>query len=122
MKEETIIKPNTAGFRISCKNPVCIGGRIETTLEDDSGYSNWTVMDSGKVAFKCHGCGKYGSTYEYDEPNELDNFEVICLNCPDFRQKDENWSFGIGDVDGENISTHIECKTCGQRVMGAYQP
>lgn len=117
MKEETIIRPNTLGFRISCKNESCPGGRIETTLEDDSGYSNWTVMDSGKIAFKCHGCGKYGSTYEYDEPNELDNFKVICLNCSDYDQKDKNWGSHIGDVDGNVQRTFIECKTCGQRVL-----
>lgn len=121
MKEENIIKPNTAGFRIRCKNEQCIGGRIETTLEDDSGYSNWTVMDSGKIAFKCHGCGKYGSTDEFEKPNELDNFEVICLNCPDYRQKDKNWDYSVGDVDGYEPQTHIDCKTCGQRVLGSCE-
>jgi len=116
-KTFTIIKPDSAGFKITCKNPQCIGGRIETTLEDDSGYSNWTVIDSGKIAFKCHGCGKYGSTYEYDTPNEIDNFEVICLQCGDYYQRDKNWDSHIGDVDNEVERSYIQCKSCGQRIQ-----
>lgn len=118
MKEQTVIKSSTPGFLIECENPNCPGGRIETTMEDDSGYSNWTVMDSGKIAFKCHGCGKYGSTDKYDNPNELSNFKVICLNCSEYNQKDENWDYNIGDVDGESERTYIQCKSCGQRVLG----
>lgn len=117
MELKNIFKSNQAGFEVKCKNHDCIGGRIETTLEDDSGYSNWTVMGSGKIAFKCHGCGKYGSTYEYDMPNEIDNFSVVCLECREYNQKDGNWSHIIGDVDGQEQRTHIECKTCGQRLF-----
>ncbi len=76
-------------------------------------------MESGKVAFKCHGCGKFGSTDEYDKPNELSNFEVVCLMCDNYNQKDNNWAFIIGDVDGETQKTHIECKTCGQRLFNS---
>lgn len=118
-KITTIIKPSTKGFEVRCINPQCIGGRIETTMEDDSGYSNWTVMDSGKIAFKCHGCGKYGSTDEYDQPNEMSNFEVICLECSEYRVKPNNFDYGIGDVDGDDVKTHITCKECGQRVQRA---
>jgi hypothetical protein len=95
-------------FTIKCKNPQCVGGRIETTMEDDSGYSNWTVMDNGYVEFKCHGCGKFGSTDEYKKPNELNNFEVKCDRCGG-----TEWTEHIGDVDNEDTPTHIECKGCG---------
>ena len=93
--------------KISCSNPVCIGGRIETTLYGDAGYSNWTVMDSGAVEFKCHGCGKFASTDTYKKPNEPDNFKVECLKCGS-----EKWEENIQDVDGEDDETNIECKGC----------
>ena len=88
-------------------NEQCIGGRIETTMEGDSGYSNWTVMDSGYVEFKCHGCGKFASTDTFKKPNEPENFEVICLRCGS-----ENWTDNIQDVDGDDEATNIECKEC----------
>lgn len=91
---------------IKCKNPQCIGGRIETTLEDDSGYSNWTVMASGYVSFKCHGCGKFATTDMYVKPNEPENFEVTCV-CGS-----TEWEENIGDVDGYDERTNIECKKC----------
>lgn len=93
---------------IKCKNPNCIGGRIETTMEGDDGYSNWTVMSDGFIEFKCHGCGKFGSTDEFKDPNELDNFEVTCKNC-----HSHEWGYEIKDVDGENPPTRIICKGCG---------
>ena len=93
--------------KIECKNPQCVGGRIETTMEGDSGYSNWTVMDSGHVEFKCHGCGKFASTDEYKKPNEPDNFLVTCLLCGS-----NKWSEHIQDVDREEPPTHIECEEC----------
>lgn len=114
---KNIIGTKQPGFSVKCKNPDCIGGSIQTTLENDSGYSNYTVIDSGKVAFKCHGCGKYGSTYEYDSPNELKNFGIICLNCSEYDRDKEDWSFHIGDVDEETQKTHIECNRCGQRAL-----
>lgn len=92
---------------IKCLNPQCIGGRIETTMEGDNGYSNWTVMNSGFVEFKCHGCGKFGSTDTYKEPNEIKNFEVKCNLC-----SATEWSAHIQDVDEENEPTHIECDKC----------
>lgn len=93
--------------KIRCKNPQCIGGRIETTFESDSGYSNWTVMDSGYVEFKCHGCGKFASTDSYKKPNEPENFEVTCLQCGS-----TEWEENIQDVDCEEPPTYIECKKC----------
>ncbi len=98
---------------IKCLNPVCIGGRIETTIESDSGYSNWTVLDSGFIEFKCHGCGKFGSTdpYKDKENNQLNNFEVRCNVC-----YSKEWDSEIGDVDGESDKSHIQCKNCGHRT------
>lgn len=102
-------------FKINCKN--CLenkmqSDKIQTTLEGDSGYSNWTVIDSGKVAFKCHGCGKYGSSDEYDKPNELDNFTIRCLQCDTFDEVEYN----IQDVDGEEEETNMTCKKCGNKL------
>lgn len=91
---------------IRCLNPKCIGGRIETTLESDEGYSNWTVMSDGYISFKCHGCGKFATTESDVSPNEPDNFEVTCV-CGS-----HEWEENIGDVDGF-IKTSIECKKCG---------
>ena len=93
---------------IRCKNEKCIGGRIETTMQSDDGYSNWTVMDSGFVSFKCHGCGKFATTDEYAKPNEPENFEVECKMCGS-----NEWSEHIQDVDGEEEPTHISCNNCG---------
>lgn len=93
--------------KIECLNKDCIGGRIETTMERDSGYSNWTVMDSGFIEFKCHGCGKFASTDSYKKPNEPQNFKVTCLKCGS-----NKWEENIQDVDGEEEKTNIECKDC----------
>jgi len=95
-------------FKVVCKK--CGSGDIQTTLANDSGYSNWTVADNGFVEFKCS-CGKFGSTDERkEEPaNDLENFDVRCLNC-DSRE----WKYEIGDIDGDvEKGTRIYCK-CGQ--------
>lgn len=96
---------------IKCLNPNCIGGRIETTMEGDSGYSNWTVLDSGFVEFKCHGCGKFASTDECKTPNEPLNFKVTCLKCGS-----NSWEETIQDVDQEEEATNIKCKDCGAKT------
>ena len=102
-------------FSVRCKNASCVGGRIEVSIFSDSGYSNWTVMDSGAVEFKCHGCGKFASTDEWKKPNEPENFEVTCGSCG----SEDNWDYQIGDVDGEmEGGSHIECKDCHARQSG----
>lgn len=100
---------------ISCKNPDCIGGRIETTMEDDSGYSNWTVMDDGCIEFKCHGCGKFASTDTFKKPNEPDNFRITCNKCGS-----EEWEGNIQDVDETSEETHIRCKNCGAKTFELF--
>ncbi len=94
---------------IKCLNPDCIESKIQTTLEGDSGYSNWTVEDSGFVEFKCHGCGKFGSSDKYKTApnNQLSNFEVKCKLCGS-----TEWTPNIQDVDGEEEPTNVECKNC----------
>ena len=93
---------------IKCLNPQCIGGRIETTMEGDSGYSDWTVLDSGFIEFKCHGCGKFASTDTYKKPNEPKNFHVTCKKCGS-----TEWEHNIANVDyDEGEETNIECKKC----------
>lgn len=92
---------------IKCLNPDCIAGRIETTMDGDSGYSNWTVMDSGYVEFKCHGCGKFASTDKYKKPNNPENFQVICNKCGC-----DEWTANIQDVDCNHEETNIECEKC----------
>jgi transcription elongation factor Elf1 len=96
-------------FKVNCKN--CGSDKIQLSLEKDGGYSNWTVMSDGKVAFKCHGCGKYGSTLDYERPNELSNFNVRCLKCDEI----DNWDHSIQDVDENRGPTNITCKKCGNQ-------
>lgn len=98
---------NTTTFTIKCLNPQCIGGEIEVSIEGDSGYSNWTVMDSGYVEFKCHGCGKFASTDTYKTPNEPENFEVTCDKCGS-----KEWTENIQDVDEQEEDSNMECKGC----------
>lgn len=81
-------------------------------MEGDSGYSNWTVMDSGAIEFKCHGCGKFASTDEYKKPNEPENFEVICNQCGS-----KDWGYDIQDVDQEEEPTNIHCKKCNVKSV-----
>lgn len=95
---------------IKCINKDCIGGRIETTMEGASGYSNWTVLDDGYVEFKCHGCGKFASTDTYKKPNEPENFLVTCNKCGC-----TEWSENIQDVDCDEEKTNIECTKCGAK-------
>ena len=90
-------------FDIKCKK--CGGRKIQTTLERDIGYSNWTVKDFGYMEFKCW-CGRFGST-KSKPANDIDNFEVICLECDS-----TNWDYEIGDVDGDIPNTRIFCKDC----------
>lgn len=98
-------------FKVNCKNCVENGvssDKIQVSLESDSGYSNYTVMYDGKIAFKCVSCGKYGSTDEYDNPNEIKNFQVRCLKCDEV----DNWEFTIQDVDEMGDPTCIYCPKC----------
>ncbi len=95
-------------FTVACQNPSCIGGRIEVSIFGDSGYSDWTVMDSGAIEFKCHGCGKFASTDTYKKPNEPENFVVTCDDCGS-----PEWDYSIANVDfNEGEESHIECKKC----------
>lgn len=94
-------------FTVYCNNPACIGGRIETTMVKDEGYSNYTVMDSGKVAFKCTGCGKYA---EADNAKDMENFDVVCDWC-----HTQEFTTHIQDVDSEMEPTHIQCKMCKRK-------
>lgn len=98
-------------FKINCIS--CGSDKIQTTFEADSGYSNWTVMDCGFISFKCHGCGKFGTTDDYAKPNELSNFNIRCLKC----DEENNWDYEIQDVDGEDDETHISCKKCGNNTI-----
>ncbi len=98
-------------FKINCKS--CGSDKIQTTLQGASGYSNYTVMEAGKVAFKCIGCGKYGSTDTFDKPNELSNFNIRCLKCDSV----DNWDYNIQDVDHEGAETSMWCKSCGNRII-----
>jgi ribosomal protein S27E len=95
---------------IKCLNPNCIGGRIQTTMEGDSGYSNYTVMDSGFIEFKCTGCGKFSSTdwnKKNDPANQPANFEITCNQCGH-----THWTAHVQDVDHDDPATHITCDKC----------
>lgn len=100
---------------ITCKNTSCPGGEIQTTMAGDSGYSNYTVLDSGFIEFKCHGCGKFGSSNRYmNQPNnQLDNFEVTCMLCGS-----TEWEANIQDVDeDQEEQTNIECENCNAKSI-----
>jgi hypothetical protein len=97
---------------------------IQTTLEGDDGYSNWTVMDSGYAEFKCGKCGSFASTKWVhragivmlpDSPN--DRFSVVCASCGS-----DGWSFISGDVDHEDQATAIICRGCGQNEVYTDSP
>ncbi len=92
---------------VKCLNLDCPGGEIQTSMEGDRGYSNWSVTDSGYIEFKCHGCGKFSSTDTDKKPNEPNNFEVKCNNCGSIE-----WDYEIQDCDAEEEETHIYCKNC----------
>ena len=109
MKKEYKTILQTKGFSISCKNKKCIGGKIDILLGRDEGYSNWTVMKNGYFSLKCHGCGKFGTTNKSVLPNELYNFDVVCLEC----EQKNKFNFYPGDIDGE-IRPHLICTNCGQ--------
>lgn len=98
-------------FTIKCLNPQCIGSRIQTSMTQDGGYSNWTVMSDGAVEFKCHGCGKFATTESYVTPNEPDNFQVTCDSCGS-----NKWSPNIQDVDeNQEEPTNMECDQCHKK-------
>lgn len=99
--------------KIYCKNPHCIGGRIETSFAGDDGYSEWTVLDPGYIEFKCHGCGKFASTNSRVKPNEPNNFEVICLKCGS-----TEWIGNIQDIECDEEKTNIECTKCHAKTFG----
>lgn len=102
---------NEITFTIACQNPDCIGGRIQTSIFGDSGYSDYTVEDGGAVEFKCTGCGKFASTDEYKEPNEPKNFFVTCDECGG-----HDWDSWIANVDhNENEASYMECKNCHKK-------
>lgn len=94
--------------RIKCLNKDCIGGRIETTMTGDFGYSNYTVMENGELEIKCHGCGKFASTDTFKEPNEMTNFKINCASCGSL-----DWEYYPQDVDCDREESHIQCKKCG---------
>ena len=97
---------------VRCKNQNCIGGRIETTMTGDEGYSNWTVMVDGELEIKCHGCGKFGTTDNYKKPNELNNFEIQCAGCGS-----HDYSYYPQDADKDGETSHIECKKCKAKTF-----
>jgi len=100
---------------IRCLNAKCVGGRIQTTMRSDDGYSDWTVLDSGFIEFKCHGCGKFASTDEDKLPNEIDNFEIVCKKCGS-----REWESYIALVE-DTSRTHIVCKKCGVKTYKLKQ-
>lgn len=94
-------------FKVKCN---CGSEDIETTMENDGGYSNYTVMDDGYIEFKCKACGNFGSTDKEEKGgnNKLDQFTVTCISCGS-----TDWSYTPGDVDGDE-SNVITCDKCNK--------
>lgn len=82
--------------------------KIQISIFADSGYSDYTVEDSGQFELKCVSCGKFGSSDEYNkEPsNEMKNFTVMCHGC-----RGTEWNFTAGNVDGD-YDSEVTCKNC----------
>ncbi len=94
-------------FEVICKH--CKSKNVQSTLSDWEGYSEYTVLESSKIEFKCKDCGKFGSSDKYKKPNEFDNFIVQCY-CGE-----EN-NYYINDTLEDNVEEcHIECKKCGRK-------
>lgn len=95
-------------FEVICKN--CNAKNVQSTLSDWEGYSEYTILESSKVEFKCKDCGKFGSSDYHkkgDINNEFDNFIVQC------RCGSEN-DYEIIDTLEDNVDeVHIRCNKCG---------
>lgn len=93
-------------FEVICK---CGSKDIQSTLSDWDGYSEYTVLESSKIEFKCKDCGKFGSSDEYKKPNNYKDFKVQCY-CGaenDFSLRDT--------LESDVKEVHIECNKCHRK-------
>ena len=99
-------------FRIKCK--FCGNDdqkEFQTTINDWDGYSEYTVLDSGSVEFKCLKCGTFGSTDEIKKENgsnKIEMFEITCNHCGS-----HNYSYQNSLNDESIQKPYIECDDCG---------
>ncbi len=94
-------------FEVICKN--CQKKNVQSTLSDWEGYSEYTILESSKIEFKCKDCGKFGSSDSDKKPNDFDNFIVQCA-CGA-----EN-DYSINDTLEEKVDeVHIECNKCHRK-------
>ena len=94
-------------MEVICKK--CNSKNVQSTLSDWDGYSEYTVLESSNIEFKCKDCGKFGSSAEYKKPNDFDNFIVQCY-CG---AEDDYELFDTLDEDVEEV--HIKCNKCGRK-------
>lgn len=89
--------------------------KFQTTMEDDSGYSEYTIMTLGYVEFKCLICGTFG-TDDYDRKtygnNKLNMFEITCAKC-----NSHGWS-SEGSGLSEEQYMKINCNYCDNEEKG----
>lgn len=96
-------------FEVICKK--CQAKNVQTTLNDWEGYSEYTVLESANLEFKCGDCGKFGSSDEYKKPNEFDSFIVQCY-CGA-----EN-EYTLHDTLYEEVKeVHISCNKCNRNSL-----
>lgn len=94
-------------MEVICK--VCNAKNVQSTLSDWDGYSEYTVLENSKIEFKCKDCGKFGSSDEYKQPNEFENFVVQCY-CGA-----ENDYEVMDTLDDDVEEVHIKCNKCGRK-------
>ena len=100
-------KQSMLNMEVICKK--CNSKNVQSTLSDWDGYSEYTVLESSNIEFKCKDCGKFGSSAEYKKPNDFDNFIVQCY-CG---AEDDYELFDTLDEDVEEV--HIKCNKCGRK-------
>lgn len=96
-------------FEVICKN--CKAKNVQSTLSDWEGYSEYTVLESSKIEFKCKDCGKFGSSDSYqDKPNnEFNNFIVQC-----YCGEEDNYEI-MDTLEDDVDEVHIKCNKCGRK-------
>ena len=98
-------------FKIKCK--FCGNeeqDKFQTTINDWEGYSEYTVLETGCVEFKCLKCGTFGSTDEFKNEgnNKIDMFEITCSQCDS-----HNYSYKNSLDDDKIKQPCIKCDECG---------
>jgi hypothetical protein len=98
-------------FKLKCK--FCGNTKqkkFQTTMTDYDGYSEYTVLSSGYVEFKCKVCGTFGtSKSDSGDNNKIEMFDVFCKKCGS-----KEWTFKDTADNGVDKPV-IVCSKCGNK-------